>query len=156
MTTTEATTALGFTAALVRMSHLVQHVFADVSHDHEITPQQAQLLCILIDGPIGMTDLSRLLHLEKSSLTGLVDRVERRGLVTRIRDGRDRRVCQVALTGEGTRLAVEAHQDVTRRLDALADDLPDAEKERVASAVVSVLDRHGVFTRRSGDLPRGR
>ena len=155
MTTTEATTELGFTTALVRVSHLVQHVFADVSHDHEITPQQAQLLCMLIDGPIGMTDLSQLLHLEKSSLTGLVDRVERRGLVTRVRDGRDRRACQVALTDEGTRLAIEAHQDVTRRLDILANDLPDAEKERVASAVVSLLDRHGVFTRRPGDLPRG-
>jgi DNA-binding MarR family transcriptional regulator len=73
-TTTEATTEPGFAAALVRLSHLVQHVFADVSRDHDITPQQTQLLCMLIGGPVGMTELSRLMHLEKSSLTGLVDR----------------------------------------------------------------------------------
>lgn len=58
-TTSEATEELGFAAALVRMSHLVQHVFADVSRDHDITPQQTQLLCILVGGPVGMTELSR-------------------------------------------------------------------------------------------------
>ncbi|GLY92559.1 hypothetical protein [Actinoallomurus iriomotensis] len=36
-----------FAEALVRMSHLVQHVFADVSRSHGTTPQQAHLLCVL-------------------------------------------------------------------------------------------------------------
>jgi DNA-binding MarR family transcriptional regulator len=153
-TTTEATTELGFAAALVRMSHLVQHVFADVSRDHDITPQQTQLLCMLISGPVGMTELSRLLHLEKSSLTGLVDRVERRGLVARVRDARDRRACQIALTDEGARLAVESHRDVTGRLDTLAGELPDADQERLTSVIVRLLTQHGALTGRPGDLAR--
>ncbi|WP_326820780.1 MarR family winged helix-turn-helix transcriptional regulator [Streptosporangium sp. NBC_01756] len=141
-TTSEATEELGFAAALVRMSHLVQHVFADVSRDHDITPQQTQLLCILVGGPVGMTELSRLLHLERSSLTGLVDRVERRGLVSRVRDGRDRRACRVTLTDEGSRLAIESHRDVTGRLDTLAGELPDADRERLASTVTRLLAQH--------------
>ncbi|MFG6198255.1 MarR family winged helix-turn-helix transcriptional regulator [Nonomuraea sp. JJY05] len=40
---------------------------------------------------VGRTDLSKLLHLEKPSLTGLVDRAERRGLVRRVHDDADRR-----------------------------------------------------------------
>lgn len=141
MSTTETRPELGLAAALVRMSHLVQHMFADVGREHDITPQQAQLLCVLISGPVGMTELSRLLHLEKSSLTGLVDRIERRGLIARIREARDRRACQVALTDEGTRLAVDTHDDLTRRLDALAADLPDAEKAVLTSAITHLLAR---------------
>jgi DNA-binding MarR family transcriptional regulator len=139
MTTTTGGT--GIAEALTRLSQLVAHVFADVSRSRDLTPQQAQLLCTLLEGPIGMTELGRLLHLEKSSLTGLVDRVERRGLVVRTRDPDDRRASQVALTGEGARLAVDSHGDVTARLEALADELAPADRKRLASAIAIMLDR---------------
>ena len=130
----------GLAEALMRLSHLVAHVFADVSRGRDLTPQQAQLLCTLIEGPVGMTELGRLLHLEKSSLTGLVDRVERRGLVARTRDPRDRRASQVALTAQGARLAAQSHEDVTARLEALAGQLAPAERKRLASAIAQMLD----------------
>ena len=138
MTTTGQT---GLAAALMRLSQLVAHVFADVSRSRDLTPQQAQLLCTLIEGPVGMSELGRLLHLEKSSLTGLVDRVERRGLVLRTRDSSDRRASQVGLTGQGARLAAESHEDVTARLEALAGELAPADRKRVASAIAMMLDR---------------
>jgi len=115
-------------------------VFSEVSRGRDLTPQQAQLLCTLIGGPVGMTELGRLLHLEKSSLTGLVDRVERRGLVARTRDPSDRRASQVALTGQGARLAAQSHGDVTARLEALARGLAPAERKRLASAIAQLLD----------------
>ncbi|HWE89863.1 MAG TPA: MarR family winged helix-turn-helix transcriptional regulator [Pseudonocardiaceae bacterium] len=130
-------------AALVRLSHLVQHVFADASRQHELTPQQAQLLCQLAGGPVGMGELSRLLHLEKSSLTGLVDRVEQRGLVIRIRDAHDRRACQISLTGKGSELAHECHDDVTSRLDKLAGELPSTDRTLLAGAIGQLLTEHG-------------
>jgi DNA-binding MarR family transcriptional regulator len=139
MTTTTGQT--GLAEALTRLSQLVAHVFADVSRSRDLTPQQAQLLCTLLEGPIGMTELGRLLHLEKSSLTGLVDRVERRGLVVRTRDPNDRRASQVALTGQGARLAADSHEDVTERLEALADELAPADRKRLASAIATMLDR---------------
>jgi DNA-binding MarR family transcriptional regulator len=130
----------GFAAALVRMSHLVQHVFADVSRERDITPQQAQLLCVLtsVEG-VGMTDLSKLLHLEKPSLTGLVDRAERRGLVRRVRDDADRRACRVELTPEGEDLAVRVHGEIVSRLEALAADLPGEDRLRVADTLTILL-----------------
>ncbi|GAA2208857.1 hypothetical protein GCM10009850_043150 [Nonomuraea monospora] len=135
---------LGFAAALVRMSHLVQHVFSDVSRERDITPQQAQLLCVLTSGDaIGMTDLSRLLHLEKPSLTGLVDRAERRGFVRRVRDGADRRACRVELTPEGRELAVRVHEEIVGRLEAMAGDLPGEDLLRVADTLTGLLARTG-------------
>ncbi|MBT2230969.1 MarR family winged helix-turn-helix transcriptional regulator [Nonomuraea sp. NEAU-A123] len=133
------TTGLGFAAALVRMSHLVQREFADVSRQHDLTPQQTQLLCMLIGGPVGMTELSKLLHLEKSSLTGLVDRVERRGLVARVADPRDRRACQIELTPQGTQLANDSHGEITRRLDAVAEVLSQDDRDRLPVVVAQLL-----------------
>ncbi|HEX3731767.1 MAG TPA: MarR family transcriptional regulator [Mycobacteriales bacterium] len=120
--------------ALVRLAHLVQRIFSEVSRNHDLTPQQAQLLCLLIDGPVGMGELSRTLNLEKSSLTGLVDRIERRGLAARTRDSCDRRACQIALTDEGIRLANKSHRDVIARVEALAAELSSADREMLISS----------------------
>lgn len=139
---------LGLADALVRLSHLVQHVFADVSRRHDLTPQQAQLLCMLIKGPVGMTDLSRQLHLERSSLTGLVDRVEQRGLVARTRDSRDRRACQIALTSHGARLAVTSHEEVTARMETLAGELDPATRATLIAVITQLLTAHGAATGR--------
>lgn len=141
-TITEAGTESAFATALVRMSHVVQYVFADVSREHGVTPQQAQLLCVLAGGPIGMTELSRVLHLEKSSLTGLVDRVERRGLVSRVSHPRDRRACQISLTDEGARLGATVHEEICARLDVLGEAMPEADRRRIATALTGVVARY--------------
>jgi DNA-binding MarR family transcriptional regulator len=124
------------------MSHVVQYVFADVSREHGVTPQQAQLLCVLAGGPFGMTELSRLLHLEKSSLTGLVDRVERRGLVARVSDPRDRRTCRISLTPEGARLGEQVHGEICAQLDVLGEAMPEADRRRIATALTGVVARY--------------
>jgi DNA-binding MarR family transcriptional regulator len=128
-----------FAVALVRLSQVVQSVLADVMRRHELTPQQMQLVGMLDRGPVGMAELSRLLHLRKSSLTGLVDRAERSGLVSRVRDAGDRRACRVALTDEGTRLAVLSYTDVLGRLSAMTGSLAPAERERLASVIDHIL-----------------
>ncbi|MDT0304993.1 MarR family winged helix-turn-helix transcriptional regulator [Streptomonospora wellingtoniae] len=129
----------GGVEALVRLAHVVDRVFTDVARRHELTPQQARLLCLLVDGPVGMGDLGRRLNLEKSSLTGLIDRVERRGLAARNRDGHDRRACRIGLTEEGVRLAHETHGGVTDRLEHLAAELDPAQRDGLRSAVDRLL-----------------
>ncbi|MGH8876982.1 MAG: MarR family winged helix-turn-helix transcriptional regulator [Stackebrandtia sp.] len=137
MTTTDA--ELGLAPALIRLAHHVNHVFADASREHGITPQQAQLLCLLIAGPVGMTELSRTLRLEKSSLTGLVDRVERRGLVRRVRGDCDRRSYLVALTEQGTALADAAHAAVVARLETCAARLPQGDRDQLATIITGMF-----------------
>lgn len=134
MTTAED---LGFATALVRLSHLVQRAFIDVGRSHDLTPQQAQLLCVLAQGEsgVGMTDLGKMLNLEKSSVTGLVDRVQRRSLVQRVADSGDRRALKITLTEEGLRLANAAHEGVVEKLEEMAADLPAEQREAVAAAV---------------------
>jgi DNA-binding MarR family transcriptional regulator len=124
------------------MSHLVQRVFSEVSREHGLPPQQLQLLCMLIDGPVGMSELCRLMNLERPSMTGLVDRVEKRRLVARASDLADRRACLVTLSGKGRRLAVAAHDDVTARLESITEGLDPNDRDRLAAVTTRILAEH--------------
>jgi 4'-phosphopantetheinyl transferase len=78
------------------------------------------------EGPLPMNRLAELLDVSQASATGIVDRMEQRGLVARERDGEDRRVVRVVLRPEGEGLIAslaEGRRDkMIRLLDALADD----------------------------------
>ncbi len=57
-----------------------------------------------LEQPIPMGELARMLACDNSNVTGIIDRLEERGLVERRAAKRDRRVKLVALTREGKRL----------------------------------------------------
>ncbi|WBB61319.1 MarR family winged helix-turn-helix transcriptional regulator [Streptomyces sp. WMMC500] len=132
--------AAGLAGALIRLTHTLQHVLAEAGREQGLTPQQVQLLCALSGGPVGMSELSRWLRLGRSGLTGLVDRVERRGLVARTPDADDGRACRITLTGAGEALAGRAHVGVTARVAAMAAGLDAGERAALTDAVTRVLD----------------
>ncbi|SEK70704.1 MarR family winged helix-turn-helix transcriptional regulator [Nonomuraea pusilla] len=123
---------LGVVAALVRSAFLVDAVYAEAAREHKITPQQGQLLCVLMAQPYGMGELSAMLRLAKSSLTELVDRSARRGLVRREPDPRDGRAIRVALTEQGAELAETFYTAACRRIDELPSVLGPAERDTLA------------------------
>lgn len=130
---------IGIVPALVRSTFLVNGAYADAARERGLTPQQGQLLCVLMPQPFGMGELSAMLGLAKSSLTGLVDRTERNGLVRREPDARDTRAVRVALTDEGTVLAEEFYADACRRIDDLAAGLGADERETLAALLGRVV-----------------
>ncbi|MEV7913132.1 MarR family winged helix-turn-helix transcriptional regulator [Streptomyces griseus] len=110
--------------------------FADAGRRHDLTQQQAELLCaVIVRGRARMNELGKALHLEKSSLSGLVDRAARRGLLIRSRDESDRRGCWVELTEEGTRLAMGTHGEVTAELERMVRDLSPRDQELLTGVV---------------------
>lgn len=126
-------------AALVRSSFLVNAVYAESARKHGLTPQQGQLLCVLMARPYGMSDLGAVLGLAKSSLTGLVDRTERNGLVRRVPDPQDSRAVRVALTPRGSELAAEFYDETCRRIERLPTGLSDAERDALAALLGRVV-----------------
>ncbi len=56
-------------------------------------------------GDMSLSDLSERIHAQNSTVTGIIDRMGREGLVTRARSTRDRRVVHIRLTDKGKRLA---------------------------------------------------
>ena len=124
-----------FAGSLIRLSLAVQYVHQDVSRVHDLTPQQAVLMFSLLDGPVGMAELSDRLHVEKSTLTGLVDRAERRCMVLRTPDPADRRALRVALTERGRETAAAFYRAVTDALLGHLADLPEETKAQLRAAV---------------------
>jgi DNA-binding MarR family transcriptional regulator len=130
---------IGVVAGLVRSAFLVNAVYAESGREHGLTPQQGQLLCVLMAQPLAMKELGAILGLAKSSLTGLVDRTERNGLVRREPDPRDARVVRVALTPRGSGLAEEFYAETCRRIDRLPAGLSDAERGTLARLLGRVV-----------------
>ncbi|MEV6653972.1 MarR family transcriptional regulator [Streptomyces sp. NPDC051219] len=79
--------------------------YEDAAAEHALTGAQARLLSLLALGPLPMRKLAHKLNCEPSNVTGIVDRLESRGLVERRPDPADRRVKLAAATDEGRRVA---------------------------------------------------
>ncbi len=136
---TKTTSDTELVGSLVRLMHVLQDLYAETSRPLGLTPQQAHLICVLLDGPLGMTELSRIMSIERSSLTSMVDRLERRSLVARSADPSDRRACHIALTDDGRTLANQAHNAYTTRVEALTADLSPTHKTHVHTALTRIL-----------------
>jgi DNA-binding MarR family transcriptional regulator len=78
------------------------------------------------DGPLSMGKLADALDVSVASATGIIDRMEDRGLVERRREGDDRRVVHVAATEAGRAVFIEVANErkghLRRLLDGLSED----------------------------------
>jgi MarR family transcriptional regulator, lower aerobic nicotinate degradation pathway regulator len=92
---------------LAQLSFLTLGLLERRAGEHGISVSQTRLLGVLRDRTPTMNQLATLLGLDKSSATGLVDRAERRGLVSRVMSNADRRVVLVELTDAGRSLVAE-------------------------------------------------
>ncbi|MFI6338068.1 MarR family winged helix-turn-helix transcriptional regulator [Streptomyces sp. NPDC050535] len=129
--------------ALVQLSFLVQGVLTRVAAEHDLSLIQVRLLGILRDRRPGMLELARHLGLDKSSMTGLVTRAEKRGLVQRLPSPEDGRAVLVGLTEPGHRLTAECATEVERRITALTEPLTPAEHTQVRALATKLLRRPG-------------
>ncbi|HEY5024063.1 MAG TPA: MarR family transcriptional regulator [Acidimicrobiales bacterium] len=100
---------------LLDVTRRTHEVLAAVAARHDLTVQQVGLLRVL-DQPVSMRAFAEELSCDPSNVTGLVDRVERLGLVDRIPDPDDRRIRMLTLTTKGRRLRQKINGEVARDL----------------------------------------
>ncbi|MEV6839860.1 MarR family transcriptional regulator [Streptomyces sp. NPDC051133] len=81
--------------------------YEEAAAGHNLTGAQAKLLGLLSLAPLPMRKLAQRLKCEPSNVTGIVDRLESRGLAERRPDPTDRRVKLAVATEEGRRVARE-------------------------------------------------
>ena len=92
--------------------------FLIAASELDLHPAQAGAL-LQLASPLPMRELADLLACDSSNVTGLVDRLEARGLVARQPSSNDRRVKHVVLTPAGGRLREELLERVGRPAVAL-------------------------------------
>lgn len=89
-----------------------------------LTGAQARVLTLLAGEPTPMRQLARQLKCEPSNITGIVDRLEARGLVERRADPGDRRVKVAAATDEGAATAAHLGGSLDFAREPLAELTP--------------------------------
>jgi MarR family transcriptional regulator, organic hydroperoxide resistance regulator len=103
---------------MLRLLRAEQPALLAVWAEFDLSSAQGDLLCSLEPGHSAtMVSLARTLHCHDSNVTGLVDKLEERGLLERGGDPKDRRVKLIALTKAGVKLR-------ERLLERLSDPLP--------------------------------
>ena len=82
--------------------HASRRRFLAVASEFELSPPQVRALNVLEPGrPVPMSELADALHCDNSNVTGIVDRLEDRGLVERRSATHDRRVKMLVVTERG-------------------------------------------------------
>ncbi|MFX3616718.1 MAG: MarR family winged helix-turn-helix transcriptional regulator [Sporolactobacillus sp.] len=132
---------LSIVDGLVQLSYLIQTVLGRVGTEHDLSVIQIRLLGILRDREPSMLQLARYLGLDKSSITGLVDRAERRGLVERTLSPNDRRSFNVKVTSAGRQLIHEAGDEIEQRINAAIKGLSETERLHFVILVTKILEQ---------------
>ncbi len=94
------------------------------------------LFVLEADGPLPMRGLAEAMDVSQASATGIVDRMEQRGLVERQRDADDRRVIRVAITDEGLLLVASMANE---RRDHLAQMLAEFTDDELAAVLTGAV-----------------
>ena len=120
----------------------------------------ARILLATLEGsaePLSHSAIGDRLLVTGASVTSLVDTLERRGLVTRMRDKNDRRIVLVGLTTEGRTSVDSFLPEVTALHAAEFSVLDDAEREQLVillAKVAAAIERLDVDTVASSARPR--
>jgi DNA-binding MarR family transcriptional regulator len=106
----------------------------------EITaPQLICLLTIAKNKSMTATTISREVFLSPSTIVGILDRLEVKGLIKRERSQVDRRVVTVEVTELGRKIVKRSPSPLQERLQRRLSELPSAEQEEIASSLERVV-----------------
>jgi DNA-binding MarR family transcriptional regulator len=99
---------------LVRFFFAQRERLPPLAEEFELSPVQCHVLHLIEPGhPLPMGRLADTLGCDASNVTGLIDRLESRGLVQRRPASRDRRVKVIELTASGSRLRARLLRQIT-------------------------------------------
>lgn len=115
----------------MRVAAIVQSAFPG------LTPSQLQILSLIDQADeteMSMTEIARELAVTMPSVTGLVDQLSRRGLVSRRHDDKDRRRVLVSLTDAGQKALAEVWEAIINLVARLLEVIPEEERESLLVA----------------------
>lgn len=106
----------------------------------------AQLECLRILGEhedITQRDLAAILHLSPATLTTMLQRIERKGLVERWPDSKDQRLMRIRLSEAGWAMRDRIMVAFRDHLEATITPLPEADRRELARLLTLVGDHFG-------------
>ena len=108
---------------------------------HKITgPQLVCLLSVEEHEPVTPSSIAHYVHLSPSTVIGILDRLEAKGLIRRARDLKDRRLIQVSLTEHGKTLIMNAPSPLQDTLAEALSNLSEVEQATIAGALDRIVE----------------
>ncbi len=110
---------------------------------HKITPTQYDVLAFLTNESLNLSALSELVGLDSSTLVGIVDRLEKIGLVKKRVSPRDRRKNIISITEKGSKTLAQVPEFVSPSLQRILKELnPDDQENltRILRGIVGDLE----------------
>jgi MarR family transcriptional regulator, lower aerobic nicotinate degradation pathway regulator len=125
--------------ALVQVSFALMAALTEVAAEHDLSLTQLRVLGILRDREPTMADLATFTGLERSTVSGLIDRATQRGLVVKTADTVDGRSVRVSLTEQARGLVPEVTAAIGDRIKPLIDQLSTNEQKRLTALLTKAL-----------------
>lgn len=126
--------------ALAQTAFTVTALLTQAAAAHDLSLTQLRMLAILRDHELRVADLAAHLGLERSSVSGLVDRAVQRGLVKREASADDARAVRLSLTEAGRRLEAVLAPQISALLAPMTAKLSAVEGARAAALLRKMLD----------------
>jgi DNA-binding MarR family transcriptional regulator len=125
--------------ALVQMSFTLMSVLTEVASSHELSLTQLRVLGILRDREPTMAELAVYLGLERSTISGLIDRAAQRGLVVKTADSVDGRSVRVSLSRRARDVEREITGEIAVRMEPVIGRLSAVEQNRLTALLIKTL-----------------
>jgi DNA-binding MarR family transcriptional regulator len=137
-----------------RLRRSVYHDYIRTSRQFGLTETQSDVLrTLLVWGTMSSADLSRHLYVTPANITGVIDRLEKKGLVERVRQKADRRVALISLTESGRDLSQQLPDPIENKLISGLENLPPEQVQALGEAMKKIIDLIGAD--RIDDVPLG-
>lgn len=120
-------------------AHSLRDPLAELAKDLT-PPQMHSLLWLHEEGALPITVLAHRVHCAGPTITGVVDRLERLGLVARKRDVEDRRVVHVELTAAGKKIADKMDRAMIGQLSLLFTALSATDGDALLKIATRLVD----------------
>lgn len=130
----------GLADALVPTAFVTMAVLNKIGAENDLSLTLIRVLGILSDQRPRMTELADYLGLEKQTMSGLIARAEKKGLVARAPNAEDGRATDVFLTSEGARLAKRLHAQAQQALAPLTEQLSAADQRQLQELLQRMLE----------------
>jgi DNA-binding MarR family transcriptional regulator len=114
---------------------------AEACEGLQLTPPQIHTLLWLAEGPLTMGVLAKRLGVTEKTVTGVADRLERAGLVQRVRDEKDRRVIRLRLTRSGTSRSQKLLGNLMKSFEAFLKLFPPEDRRALLQILERLADR---------------
>ncbi|MBA4368816.1 MAG: hypothetical protein C0403_14410 [Desulfobacterium sp.] len=105
-----------------------------------ITVQQCYALESLMEGHKSMNSLAEDVAIHQSTLTRIVEKLEKQGLVTRTRKTDNQRMVTVQITETGKQIHDQLYQESLKIIATLLDQVPTAQHETLVGALETVVN----------------